>query len=101
VKISNRTVGSEAPDNSILSAWKYYKQLLFLVDMFSSRKMQVSNPSVPSQTSMPADNKQEDEYGVADDSIIDAHLEVSNTSGDTQEAEVVVLLRKIHLQAQV
>lgn len=89
-KISNRTTGSEAPDNSPLSAWKYYKQVLFLVDMFPSRKLQTSNPSVPSQASEPADdNNQEDEYGMADDSIIDAELEVSNTSGDTQEAEIV------------
>ena len=45
---------------------------------------------MPSQASEPADdNNQEDETGMADDSIIDADLEVSNTSGDTQEAEIV------------
>jgi len=94
-KISNRTTGSEAPDNSLLSAWKYYKQLLFLVDMLSSRKLQTSIPSVPSQASEPADdNNQEDEYGMADDNIIDADLEVINTSGDTQEAEVVGTAQK-------
>jgi len=39
---------------------------------------------VPRQASEPADdNNEEDEYGMADDSIIDANLEVSNTSGDT------------------
>jgi len=58
--------------------------------MFSSRKLQTSIPSVPSQASEPADdNNQEDEYRMADDIIIDADLKVSNTSGDTQEAEVV------------
>ena len=70
--------------------------------MFSARILQTSIPSVPSQASEPADNSNQGvEYGMADDSIIDADLEVSNTSGDTQEAEVVVLLRKIRLQAQV
>ena len=45
---------------------------------------------MPNQASEPADDSnQEDEYGMADDSIIDLDLEVSNTSGDTQEAEVV------------
>ena len=45
---------------------------------------------MPSQASEPADdNNQEDEYGIADDSIIDLDLEVSNTTGDTQEAKVV------------
>jgi len=88
-KISNRTTGSDAPDDSPLSAWKYYKQLLVLVDTFSSRKLQTNIPSVPGQASEPADdNNQEDEYGMADNSIIDADLEVSNTTGDTQEAEV-------------
>jgi len=78
-----------------LSAWKYYKQLLFLVDMFSSRKLQISIPSVPSQASEPADDSnQEDEYGMAEDSIIDADPEVSNASGDTQEAEVVGAAQK-------
>jgi len=68
--------------------------------MFSSRKVQTGIPSMPSQASMPADsNNQEGEYGMVDNSIIDADLEVSNTSGDTQEAEVMVLLRNIHLQA--
>jgi len=95
MKISNRTTGSEAPDDSPLSAWKYYKQLLFLVDMFSSRKLQISIPSVKSQASEPADdNNQEDEYRLADDSIIDADLEVSNTSGDKQEAEVMGAAQK-------
>ena len=94
-KISNRTTGSDAPDDSPLFAWKYYKQLFFLVDMFSSRKLQTSIPSVPSQASEPADgSNQEDEYGMADYSIIDADLEVSNTSGDTQEAEVVGAAQK-------
>jgi hypothetical protein len=86
-KISNRTTGSEAPDDSPLSAWKYYKQLLFLVGMFSFRKLQTNNPSVPSQASEPPDdNNQEDEYGMADDSI--------KTSGDTQEAEFVGAAQK-------
>ena len=63
--------------------------------MFSSRKLQTTIPSVSSQASEPADdNNQEDEYGMADDSIIDADLEVSNTSGDTQEAEVVGVAQK-------
>ena len=63
--------------------------------MFSSRKLQTSIPYLPSQASGPADdNNQEDEYGMADDSIIDADLEVSNTSGDTQEAEVVGAAQK-------
>jgi len=67
------------------SAWKYYKELLFLVDVFSSRKLQTSIPSVPSQASEPADDSNKgDEYGMADYSIIDVDLEVSNTSGDTQ-----------------
>ena len=45
---------------------------------------------MPNQASEPADDSnQEDEYGMADDSIIDLDLEVSNTSGETQEAEVV------------
>jgi len=62
MKISNRTTGTEAPDDSPLSTWKYYKQLSLLVDMFSSRKLQTSIPSVPSQASEPADNNnQEDE----------------------------------------
>ena len=83
-KISNITTGREDPDDSPLSAWKYYKQLLFLVDMFSSRKLQNSIPSVPRQASEPADDSnQEDEYGMADDSVIDSDLEVSNTGGDT------------------
>ena len=63
--------------------------------MFSSRKLQTSIPSVPRQASEPAeDNNQEDEFGMADDSIIDADLEVSNTSGDTHEAEVVDAAQK-------
>ena len=37
---------------------------------------------------------------MADDSIIDVDLEVSNTSSDTQDAEVVGAAQ-IHLQAQV
>ena len=58
--------------------------------MFSSRKLNTSVPPVPSQASEPADdNNQEDEYGMADDSITDLDLEVSNTSDDTQEAEFV------------
>jgi len=88
-KFSNRTTGSEVPDDSPLSAWKYHKQLLFLVDTFSSRKLRTSIPSVPSQASEPADDNYQDEYGMADDSITDADLEVSNTSGDTEEVEVV------------
>ena len=75
MKISNRTTGSEAPDDSTLSAWKHYKQLLFLVDVFSSTKLQANIPSVPSQDSELADDSnQEDEYGMADDGIIDAYL---------------------------
>jgi len=94
-KISNRTTGSEAPDDSALSAWNHYKQLLFLVDVFSSRKLQTCIPSVPSQASEPADdNYQDDEYGMADDSITDADPQVSNTSGDTEEAEVVGAAQK-------
>ncbi len=63
--------------------------------MFSSRKLNTSVPPVPSQASEPADgNNQEDEYGMADDSITDLDLEVSNTSGDTQEAEVVSAAQK-------
>ena len=81
-EISNRTTDSESPDDS---AWKYYKQLSFLVDTFSCRKLQTGIPSVPSQASEPADDSnQDDEYGMADDSITDVDLEVSNTSGDTQ-----------------
>ena len=50
---------------------------------------------MPSQASEPADdNYQDDEYGMADDSITDADLEVSNTSGDTEEAEVVGAAQK-------
>ena len=50
---------------------------------------------MPSQASEPADdNNEEDEYGMADDSVIDADLEVSNASGDTQEAEVVGAAQK-------
>ena len=94
-KISNRTTGSEAPDDSPLSAWKYYKQLFFLVDMFSSRKPLTNIPSVPRQASESVDdNNQEYEYGMADDSITDADLEVSNTSGDAQEAEFVGAAQK-------
>jgi len=94
-KISNRTTGSEAPDDSPLSAWNHYKQLLFLVDVFSSRKLQTSIPSVPSQASEPADdNYQDAEYGMVDDSITDADLEASNTSGDTGEAEIVGAAQK-------
>ena len=49
--------------------------------MFSARILQTSIPSVPSQASEPAeDSNQENEYEIADD---------SNTSGDTQEAEIV------------
>ena len=44
---------------------------------------------MPSQASEPADDNYQDEYGMADDSITDADLEVSNTSGDTEEVEVV------------
>ena len=62
-KISKTTTGSAAPDDSPLSAWKYYKQLLFLFDMFSSRKLQTNIPSVPSQAYEPADDTdKEDEY---------------------------------------
>ena len=87
--------GSEAPDGSPLSAWEYFKQLLFLVDMISSRKLQTSIPSVPSQASEPADDSnQADEYGMADDSITDTDLEVANTSGDTQEAEFMAAAQK-------
>ena len=50
---------------------------------------------MPSQVSEPADdNNQEDEYGMSSDSIIDADLEVINTSGDTQEAEAVGAAQK-------
>jgi len=66
-KISNRTTVSDAPDDSPLSAWKHYKQLLFRVDTLSSRKLQTNIPSVPSQAD---DTYQDDEYGMADDSII-------------------------------
>ena len=70
-KFSNKTTGREAPDDSPQPAWKPYKHLLFLVDMFSSRKLKNSVPPVPSQASEPADdNNQEDEYGMADDSIL-------------------------------
>ena len=52
-KISNRTTGSEAPDDSALSAWNHYKQLLFLVDVFSSRKLQNYKPvSLPCQATL-------------------------------------------------
>ena len=94
-KISDRTTGSEALDDSPLSAWKYYKQLLFLVDMLSSRKLQTSIPYLPSQTSGPADdNNQEDEYGMPDDSIPTPVV-------IRKKQKSWVLLRKIHLQAQV
>ena len=94
-KISNKTTGTECPDVSAQRAGKHYKRLLFLVDMFSSRRLKTSVPLVPSQTSEPADdNNQEYEYGMADDSITDLDLEVSNTSGDTQEAEVVSAAQK-------
>jgi len=59
-KISSRTTGSEAPDDSPLSPWKYYKQLLFVVDMFSSRKLQTNIPSAPSQASEPADDDKQE-----------------------------------------
>ena len=50
---------------------------------------------MPSQASEPGDdNNQEEEYGMADDIIIDADLEISNTSGDTQEAEVMGAAQK-------
>ena len=50
---------------------------------------------MPSQASEPADdNNQKDEYGMADDSITDTDLEVSNASSDTQEAEVVGAAQK-------
>jgi hypothetical protein len=88
-KISKTTTGSAAPDDSPLSAWKYYKQLLFLIDMFSSRRMQTNIPSVPSQVYEPAgDTDKEDEYVMAGDNIIDVDLGARNTSSETQEAEV-------------
>jgi hypothetical protein len=84
-KISKTTTVSAAPDDSPLSAWKYFKQLLFLVDMFSSTKLQTNIPSVPSQTYEPTDDTdKEDEYVMAGDNMIDAR----NTSSETQEAEV-------------
>jgi hypothetical protein len=87
-KISKTTTGSAAPDDSPLSTWKYYKQLLFLVDMFSSRKLQTNIPSVPSQTYEPADyTYKEDEYVMAGD-IIDAELGARNSSTETREAEI-------------
>ena len=50
---------------------------------------------MPSQASEPADDSyQDDEYGMADDSIIDADLDVINTSGDTEEVEVVGAAQK-------
>ena len=50
---------------------------------------------MPSQAPEPVDNNyQDDEYGMTDDSITDADLEVSNTSGDTEEAEVVGAAQK-------
>jgi hypothetical protein len=68
---------------------------LVRVDTFSSTKLQTNIPSVPSQaTEPPDDNNQEDEYGMADDSIIDADLEVSSTIGDAQEAEIVGAVQK-------
>ena len=94
-KISNTTTGSEALDDSPVSAWKYYEQLLVRVATFSSTKLQTNIPSVPSQaTEPPDDNNQEDEYGMADDSIIDADLEVSSTIGGAQEAEDVGAVQK-------
>jgi len=63
--------------------------------VFSSRKLQTSIPTVPNQASEPTDDSyQDDEYGMADDSITVADLEVSNTSGDTEEAEVVGAAQK-------
>ena len=49
---------------------------------------------MPSQASEPADDNNQDEYGMADDSIIDLDREVSNTTDDTQEAEVVSAVQK-------
>ena len=63
--------------------------------MFFLENCKTSVPSAPSQASEPADaNYQDGEYGMADDSITDADLEVSKTSGDTEEAEVVGALQK-------
>lgn len=53
-KFSKTPTGSAALGNTI-SSWKYYKQLLFLVDVFSSRKMQTNIPPVSSQLSEFAD----------------------------------------------
>ena len=93
MKISNRTTGSEAPDDSPLSAWKHYKQPLFLVDVFSSRKLQTSIPSVPSHAPEPVDdNYQDEEYGMTDDS----QAKVLTGGGDLREAQVDVPLSVSH-----
>jgi len=67
--------------------------------LFSARKLQTIIPSVPSQASEPADDSnQGDEYGMADDSIIDRSATPVVTH---KKQKSWVLLGKINLQAQV
>ncbi|KAI4457313.1 madf domain transcription factor [Holotrichia oblita] len=86
-KFLNTPTGSAALDDTI-SLWKYYKQLWFLVDVFSSRKMQTNIPPVSSQLPELADadistQALEDEI-MAPANTIDTDGYINNGPVDTQ-----------------
>nr|CAI5868126.1 unnamed protein product [Callosobruchus analis] len=91
--ISKVPTGSAVLDATQISAWRHYKQLLFLTDAFSSRKMKTNIPPVSSQTSELADilnEEEEEEDGViASDIISDPDRAASNNIVAIQETENV------------
>nr|CAH7715990.1 unnamed protein product [Callosobruchus chinensis] len=93
-KISKVPTGSAVLDATQISAWKHYKQLLFLTDAFSSRKMKTNIPPVSSQTSELADilneEGEEEEGVIASDIISDPDRAASNNIVAIQETENVV-----------
>nr|CAI5845003.1 unnamed protein product [Callosobruchus analis] len=93
-KISKVPTGSAVLDATQISARKHYKQLLFLTDAFSSRKMKTNIPPVSSQTSELGDilneEGEEEEGVIASDIISDPDRAASNNIVAIQETENVV-----------
>nr|CAI5827336.1 unnamed protein product [Callosobruchus analis] len=89
-----KSASSAVLDATQISAWKHYKQLLFLTDAFSSRKMKTNIPPVSSQTSELADilneEGEEEEGVIASDIISDPDRAASNNIVAIQETENVV-----------
>lgn len=71
-----------------MSSWKFYYQLLFLVDICSSRQTKTNLPET-SQCSLLSDlNSHQEESMMASNLNINNDIDSTSFSGDTQDAEM-------------